>query len=511
MFFGVLPGSAYADEVVVNITNPYTTIPYYASSAPSSLTDFKVVYFGPSPSGGINVPSNYDWESSLYIRLQQPNFPLNRYFYRFQNRLEFPINFSYDLSGKNFQDFTFSYNPHFRLVYSTQTITNAYWLSGDLFVTFSDGTTNQYSYRSSKPEISFGISKKAGSNQYIMTSDDFNLSVNSSNEDSIFSLTSSEVVSLSSKFASFSGAVGLGGGASMYPVKDLTGMGHLVVEIPSGYFPSSNWNTLGTGNFVVSGADLSLTSSDIFLSKGLVSPSLVTLDKSSPDTVITSFRFSGYIYVSNQIPNIVLTPKNVSYTLYPYIIFNTFAYFNSSETVGGDILQRLDDIYYFLRIDLPLQLRHLIIPTQEEVKDVLEESFDNIAEEYPVAAGTITTIKGQFTDFNAAISGSSTRGLVLPGIVVSVPGSDEKVKLWEDFDLLPYLQSGPARSLMYWVELMLKALIFIYLVRQAASMFISAITGYSYLEWFGLSNKPFMGDDGLGEALPEGYLEREVG
>lgn len=117
----------------------------------------------------------------------------------------------------------------------------------------------------------------------------------------------------------------------------------------------------------------------------------------------------------------------------------------------------------------------------------------------------------RLADFNAAISGSSTRGLVLPGITVSIPGSDRKVKLWEDFDLLPYLQTGPARSLMYWVELMLKALIFIYLVRQAASMFISAITGYSYLEWFGLSNKPFMGDDGLGEALPEGYLEREVG
>lgn len=258
--------------------------------------------------------------------------------------------------------------------------------------------------------------------------------------------------------------------------------------------------------------------------KAVIDNAPVTIIPASDDVYITGFSFFGSLIIPRQKferpldmddlsfskdSGINMNPTRftnaIGFIVYPYVSYA------DKEGVVARIASTLDSIYYTLRFDLPLQLRHLIIPTQEEVKDVLEESFDNIAEEYPGAAGTITTIKGQFADFNASISGSSTRGLVLPGITVSIPGSDEKVKLWEDFDLLPYLQTGPARSLMYWVELMLKALIFIYLVRQAASMFISAVTGYSYIEWFGLSNKPFMGDDGFGEALPEGYLEREVG
>lgn len=305
--------------------------------------------------------------------------------------------------------------------------------------------------------------------------------------------------------------------------------GTLDVRDASIYFGVSQSISL-TASLVDAKVDsLSVTSAKASAVGTLVSPnssvdSVVQISRHEPFVTISSFSFSGHLILPRQKFERPLDMDNLSFSkesgtnmnasrftnavgfiIYPYVTYG------DKEGVISHMASTLDGIYYALRYDLPLQLRHLIIPTEEEVKDVLEESFDNIAEEYPGAAGTITTIKGQFTDFNAAISGSSSRGLVLPGITVSIPGSDRKVKLWEDFDLLPYLQTGPARSLMYWVELMLKALIFIYLVRQAASMFISAVTGYSYLEWFGLSNKPFMGDDGLGEALPEGYLEREVG
>lgn len=292
--------------------------------------------------------------------------------------------------------------------------------------------------------------------------------------------------------------------------------GTLDVRDASIYFGTSQAISL-TASLVNAKVDsLSVTSAKASAVGTLTAPnssvdSVVQISRHEPFVTVTNFSISGIFYF----PSTVLIPSgSIDFLgdnyLGCFFVFNNLFTYGTSENLLARIASSTEGIYYTLRYDIPLAIRHLLIPTQEEVKDVLEESFDNISEEYPGAAGTINTIKGQFSDFNASISGSSTRGLVLPGITVSVPGG-EKVKLWEDFDLLPYLQTGPARSLMYWVELMLKALIFIYLVRQAASMFISAVTGYSYIEWFGLSNKPFMGDDTPGESLPDGYLEREVG
>lgn len=473
MFFGVLPGFAYADEVIVNITNPYTTIPYYASSASSSLTNFNVVYSSSSPSTGMNIPSNYDWESSFFIRLQQPNFSLNRYFRRFQNRLEFPIDFSYDLSGKNFQDFTFSYNPHFRLVYSTQTITNTYWISGDLFVTFSDGTTKQYSYRSFKPEISFGISKKAGSNQYIMTSDDFNLKSNPENGASFSGIPKGEVTDENGNVIDHTvGIFTYKYSQSLLDFVEMTGTG-----VPDSVFYWTLDVSLASGTTVLT--SFAIPAANIVFDKGLVSPSLVTLDKSSSDTVITNIRFSGYIYVSNQVPNISLTPDNVSYSSYVYIIFNTFAYFNSSETVGGDILQRLDDLYYFLRIDLPLQLRHLIIPTQEEVEDVISDAVKNVEDNAGGLGEAVKISNNSFNSVTNAFKNSTASGIYIPSL--SIPVSGKIVTLWEDFDFGPYLRSDLVQTILGPAVLILKFAITLFMVRQLMNMWEALMAGCSYI------------------------------
>lgn len=532
----------------MNFTNPYSVIPYYGDSRASSLADATVMFSQIQPSAAFS-PSNFNWSTSYAIRLRSSGYPNS--FLRFANSLSFPVSCNIDLSNKNFQEFSFSYSPQASLIWGDYLSRPNFRIqSPSCTVTFSDGTSQNIIFSNfvNRQSLDFSFSKKPGSSQYLLSSEDFNISANPEYKDSGLTFKSRSdnaqnmptdelfLSNVTVKGARIENGRSSGLNNSFYasgdfnnitiPQNVILGTANLTTGAISA--TASGRVALSLGNFSLSLAimyidrlilpEISSTTAGVSVKnaefeiagKAVIDEAPVTIIPASDDVIITRIVCNFNIVILNSNIQDAFTSKNHSSDIYFYLVFAGTA-FCSSSSGSSDIVLLLSDIRQALRVDLPNSIRHLLIPTQEEVKDVLEESFDNIAEEYPGAAGTITTIKGQFTDFNAAISGSSTRGLVLPGITVSIPGSDRKVKLWEDFDLLPYLQTGPARSLMYWVELMLKALIFIYLVRQAASMFISAVTGYSYLEWFGLSNKPFMGDDGLGEALPEGYLEREVG
>lgn len=545
MFFGVFPGFVYADDgqfttgsISVNFSFGDVSFPYTFRlfddwiNNPNYYANFTSVMQQLGCSYCLNSSSSVHFSSDMIF-----------------DDFSMPISISH--SG-NWQDLSFSCPINFYFVYGSGSeysyVSLTPFFRGTATITFSDGTTESINLLSST-SISFSAKKVNSSNQFLISSEDFNLSANpddkesgltfkSRSDDNSSNLPHDEIYLgqldiRSPRFLDMrSNATILGGGSSdriNLPTGVINATANLTTGVVSGSISgrvnglslygasfssgSGSWSHIYIDEMDSTLAGVSVKNAEFDIAgKAVIDDAPVTIIPASDDVYITNFSISGSFYF----PATVLIPSGSIDFLNDnnfgvFFVFNTLYTYGISESLLARIASSTEGIYYTLRYDIPLAIRHLLIPTQEEVKDVLEESFDNIAEEYPGAAGTINTIKNQFTDFNASISGSSTRGLVLPGIVVSVPGSDEKVKLWEDFDLLPYLQSGPARSLMYWVELMLKALIFIYLVRQAASMFISAVTGYSYIEWFGLSNKPFMGDDTPGEVLPDGYLEREVG
>lgn len=546
IFCGVFPVSVYADDgqfstgaISVSFSNGEISFPYTFRLFDDWINnpDFYSNFTSVMQQLGCSYCLNSDGYVSLSSDMYFDNFSL-------------PISIS--VSG-NWQDLAFSCPINFYFVYGFGSeysyVSLTPYFIGTASITFSDGTTESINLLSST-SISFSAKKDNSSNQFLISSEDFNLSVNPDDKDSGLTFKSrsdnaqnmptdelflSNVTVKGARIenAHSSGLNNLFNTSGDFnnitiPRNVIRGTANLTTGAISA--TASGRVGLSLGNFSLSLAimyidrlilpEISSTTAGVSVKnaefeiagKAVIDEAPVTIVPASENVIVTNFSISGSFYfpVTTLIPSgsIDFLGDN---NLGGFFVFNNLFTYGISENLLARIASATEGIYYTLRYDIPLAIRHLLIPTQEEVKDVLEESFDNIAEEYPGAAGTIDTIKNQFADFNASISGSSTRGLVLPGITVSVPGSDEKVKLWEDFDLLPYLQSGPARSLMYWVELMLKALIFIYLVRQAASMFISAVTGYSYIEWFGLSNKPFMGDDTPGEALPDGYLDREVG
>lgn len=538
IFCGVFPGFVYADD---GIFHYFPGVTFFSGS--------NSIHIDPEGVGSLGNQFEGIFPGS-YVLVFRDSFPKEFDSLRID---DISVNISH--SGLELPDLSFSYPFNYQVavfenynnyVYSASPL--SCYFAGSATVTFSDGSTSTiplFSHNS----ISFSAKKVNSSNQFLISSEDFNLSANPDDKNSglTFKSRSDNAQNIPTDELFLSNVIvkgarienarssGLNNSFSAsgdfnyitIPQNVIRGTANLTTGAISA--TASGRVGLSLGNFSLSLAimyvdrlilpEISSTTAGVSVKnaefeiagKAVIDEAPVTIVPASENVYITGFSVTGTI--NFKIVDYSSISSNSSLPFFSCLLFlyNPVYTFGTSENLLAHIAGTLDGIYFTFRYDLPLQLRHLLIPTQEEVKDVLEESFDNIAEEYPSAAGTITTIKGQFADFNAAISGSSTRGLVLPGITVSIPGSDRKVKLWEDFDLLPYLQTGPARSLMYWVELMLKALIFIYLVRQAASMFISAITGYSYLEWFGLSNKPFMGDDGLGEALPEGYLEREVG
>lgn len=569
MFFGVFPVFVYADDgefttgtISVNFSNGDVSFPYIFRLFDDWINNPD--YYSNFTSVMQQLGCSYCLNSTVSTRLSSDMF---------YDDFSMPISISHsgnwqDLSFSCPINFYFVYGSGSEYSYVSLTP----FFRGTATITFSDGTTESINLLSST-SISFSAKKDNRTNMFNLTSDNaFNLTSKdtaslvgslSHSDGDINAPVSGQVSGTAQLPDELKADIHAGGTASFSTrgyngiIKSLytpsggqhfqtdnqleiqqnaTGMpigvryfnifaSKLAISIQNGtfnadnasiYFGASQAISL-TASLVNAKVDsLTVTGAKASVVGTLVAPnssvdSVVQISRHEPFVTVTNFSISGSFYF----PVTVLIPSGSIDFLNDnnfgaFFVFNTLYTYGISENLLARIASATEGIYYTLRYDIPLAIRHLLIPTQEEVKDVLEESFDNIAEEYPGAAGTINTIKNQFSDFNASISGSSTRGLVLPGITVSVPGG-EKVKLWEDFDLLPYLQTGPARSLMYWVELMLKALIFIYLVRQAASMFISAVTGYSYIEWFGLSNKPFMGDDTPGEALPDGYLDREVG
>lgn len=422
-----------------------------------------LVWSGITPNSGVNSFYNFIGDQ-YYVGRYSPFKSLALLYQNGGTSFSVPLSFSY-VPPTDSDTCLFNYDPSPIVGYEydgvVYYIRPSYSVRGTLTFQFSDGSSKVFNVNQSSA-LSFQTSFHKSSNQFVLTSDDFNLS-NSNGSVSSNGVNGVPNAHITMQQASIYSQV-----ASFRPVSGST----------IGTFSAS----LADISSVVS--DIAISSGSFDLSKSNVSESVVELTPVSSNLVtISRVVFSGNIIFFSNYQQPLYLPDGVDSLDFFYIgIARCFA-LNSSETVLGDIYSQIKSIGSYLRFDLPLQLRHLIIPTTEEVQDLFEDSLEDFKEKSPAAAGTIDTVQNSFDNFKVAISSSDTRGLTIPGISVSLPGSSSSIKLWEDFDVMPYLNSQPVQMILVPAVLMLKALVFFFVVKQLFSMVMALINGFNYLQW----------------------------
>lgn len=480
-----MPVSVFAAEGSFS-ASPFSVTVYDSSYAPYELS-FSEFGFPSS----LNFPDLFGNSSLSYAS----SFPRDAIAHS-----DFSISLSTSVSGLNYTDLVFSFDPRPFFGYilfsnerglSYDYSSLSYSVSGSVVVSFSDGTSETIDLTSHLPSsgVFFSAKKQLFSNEYIMTSEDFNLSSNSEHK---VSLSASEAVTLSTKFAALSGyGTFSGNDTKLYSITDLTGLGHYYVYVPDAIFPNSSINTLGTGDFVVSAANLSISSADLLIEKGVVSPSVVTLDKNSPDVFITGFSVNLTINFPFSYLSSFLDIANPSYYfpsgfdmssywgLYGVFWLNFVFYYSDSSGFVARISNSLDDIYLLLRYELPLTLRHIVIPTQEEVDDVIDEAIEDIKNNAGGLGESLTIAENAFNSVSDMLTGSTASGLVLPALDVNINGT--VYRLWEDFDFMPYINSEPVQQIMDFVSIFLQALLTLYFVNHLRAMWEALLCGNSYV------------------------------
>lgn len=409
--------------------------------------------------------------------------------------------------------------------------------SGSAVFTFSDGSTQTFPISSTSDSISIGAKKDAATGNYIMTSEDFTLK---SNDKQQFSLASSGKASFSAKTASmkseaanlsgnqaslssslssisgqFSGS-GLPNSAKVNTTNQvitIPGTGSLIpptVSVPvvssvtfssasflnstiSGGSFSSGLATFASGlatfaadriNFSATGADLSVSSADVALTDGVVEESLVSLQSASPDIYPTKFSLTGNLVFQSQFLDFegpfaysfddTYAGKNA----WIYFLLDNRLYAGTSQSFLAHIAGTLDNIYQAVRYDIPLTLRHLIIPTTEEVSDVIEDAVDNIEQNAGGLGQAVTAVNNDIKQFQNILTSGKAGSLKIPAAVVNVNG--QKYKLWEDFDVAPYFQLKPIKDVISYVVPFLEFLIAGFVIYQFYYMWISLLSGNSY-------------------------------
>lgn len=412
---------------------------------------------------------------------------------------DFSVPVSFSKTGLNLTDLSFSYPFVFYFVYgfnghSEYMALNPFF-RGTATVTFSDGSSATISLYSNN-NISFSAKKNIFGNQYIMTSEDFNLK----SSEKKFTLTADQAVRLSSATASlvgsFSGSEGLN-------AVDLTFVPQVItIPNPGSYVPNyvsidklhsasfdsasfyrAAFNTpgvLGDGGLTVSAANLGITAADVAFDQGIVEPSLVTLDKSSPDVYVTGFSVTGNLFF----PASLISSSGscafsglVGNSIFCFM-FNSVAVFGTSESMLAHIVGTLDNIYYTLRFDLPLRIRHLVIPTTEEVSDVVEEAVDDIKQNAGGLGEAVNAVDNDFKQFMTALSSGKAGSLKIPACVVNVNG--QKYTLWNEFDVSSYFQLAPIKAIVSYVVPVLEFFVASYVIYQLYYLWISLLSGNSY-------------------------------
>lgn len=525
--FGV--GVAYADDVAISLSVPAMT---FTRSDNSTKVTTKYVSSTSASSAVV------DYFASI---LSEVGFFNSRISFTPQDIVKYDSNefhFEYSKSGLQLTDLSVDIPFDFAFVslegYAVPKIHSTYrvfypdfYFVGSASVTFSDGSTKSIPLRMesvNSRSISFSAKKELFGNEYIMTSEDFNLK---SNSDSQFTLSadgsarlassvsslSSEMVSISAQLASISGGQFSGRGVpnsvtlhtmnNMYPIPGTGAIVPPTITVPvvqsadfssasflnssiNGSFSASVANLVAaSADFAATSADFALESADIVLTQGIVEPSLVKLDKASSDVYVTGFKVSGTIYLPGRYLDFEgpfdFDPYNTenfnsqSYFLFAY---NAFCTYGESESILAHIAGTLDNIHHVLRYELPLSIRHLLIPTTEEVSDVVEEAVEDIKNNAGGLGQAVGAVEEDIKAFTSFLTSEVTGSFYIPAAVVNV--NNQSYKLWDNFDVAPYFKAAPVQAMTSYLVPFLEFLVATALIYHLYYMWISILSGASY-------------------------------
>ncbi len=260
--------------------------------------------------------------------------------------------------------------------------------------------------------------------------------------------------------------------------------GTLDVRDASIYFGTSQAISL-TASLVNAKVDsLSVTSAKASAVGTLTAPnssvdSVVQISRHEPFVTVTNFSISGSFYF----PATTLIPSgSIDFlgdnNLGGFFVFNNLFTYGTSENLLARIASATEGIYYTLRYDIPLAIRHLIIPTQEEVKDAVDEAVDEIKNNAGGLGDAMDIVDTSFDTVTDAFTNSSASGFVLPALDVNINGT--VYRIWEDYDFGPALRSQPVQQLTTFATTFLQALMVLYLINHLHVMWIALTSGCSY-------------------------------
>lgn len=261
------------------------------------------------------------------------------------------------------------------------------------------------------------------------------------------------------------------------------------------FFGQDGELSANAGEFGVSDASFSADDSEFSIAEqGVINSAPVTLDKASDDVHVIGFSFSGTLTCVRTKFDHPLDMSDLSFSLESgtnmspirfsngvAILFYPYVTYGDKESILAHISATLDGIYYALRFDIPLTLRRLIIPTTEEVSDVIEDAVDDIKNNAGGLGDAVTSVENDFSQFMIALSSGKPGSLKIPAAEVNVNG--QKYKLWEEFDVAPYFQLAPIKSIVSYVVPILEFFVASYVIYQLYYLWISLLSGNSYFSF----------------------------
>lgn len=532
MFFGVFPVCALAVDIPVNfgsIQGTFDLITPTGARYPASFGGFSI-----ANSGGSTVSLGPYAHSSFNVGGLE-NFP-DIIFSGFNNSFSVPV--SFQVSGLELTELLIEWEPLPRFlafrdfVFSGGVVNSPFFFdyvplsmyaSGALTVNFSDGTSKSIPLSNvSANRLSFSVKKDNSSNQYLLSSEDFNLS----SDDEVGGLTIKSRSDNSSNLPTdevYLGDLNIRNGQASISGRDLSNnisvsggsniVGNLVT--PTGAVNSSTFaintaiRSFGLYGFsiLLNFADLSnillydvgSTTAGISVKnahfsiaeKGIIDEAPVTIIPASENVTVSGFSFTGtltsvrtrfdhpldmsdlsFSFDSGINMNPTRFNNGVSIIFYPYVTYG------DKEGVLAHMASTLDGIYSALRFDLPLTIRRLLIPTEEEVSDVVEEAVEDIKNNAGGLGEAVDIVDTEFKEIQAAISSSKKAPVIFPAFDINVFGY--QVKLWDNIDFAPYLNNELVRLIMAPAELMLIYILATLLVRHMYLMWICITSGSSY-------------------------------
>lgn len=511
MFFGVLPGYAFADDYTASssVTAKVSGLNEDGSAVSYSFDNLPLSF----SSGFAHVGSGFGFLNWTWIN-SAPFTILTL------DSGSISVNISH--SGLELPDLSFSYPLRVIFGYynSTQLFDANFIFTGTATVNFSDGTSQSIplSARSGfSPTISFSAKKVNSSNQFLISSEDFNLSANpddkesgltfkSRSDDNSSNLPHDEIYLgqldiRSPRFLDMrSEATILGGGSSdriSLPTGVINATANLTTGVVSGSVSgrvnglslygasfssgSGSWSHIYIDEMDSTLAGVSVKNAEFDIAgKAVIDNAPVTIIPASDDVYITGFSVTGTISLPAQnvvFPDIGSASDSDFGTL--FFASNCSYTFGASENIVAHIAGTVDNIYYTLRYTLPLQLRHLIIPTQEEVEDVISDAVKNVEDNAGGLGEAVKISNNSFNTVTNAFKNSTASGIYIPSL--SIPVSGKIVTLWENFDVGPYLRSDLVQTILGPAVLILKFAITLFMVRQLMNMWESLMSGCSYL------------------------------